>query len=120
EAIRKLAEYTPKIIEQFTKLAVSYNINIISGSMPELIKGKLYNAGYLCKRNGEIERYEKIHVTPDEARVWALNGGSQIKTFNTDCGKIGILICYDVEFPELPRLLANEGMDILFVPFLTD
>jgi predicted amidohydrolase len=46
--------------------------------------------------------------------------GKQLKVFDTDCGKIGILICYDVEFPELSRLLAEEGMDILFVPFLTD
>lgn len=43
-----------------------------------------------------------------------------IRTFDTDCGKIGVLICYDVEFPELPRILADEGMKILFVPFLTD
>jgi predicted amidohydrolase len=46
--------------------------------------------------------------------------GNKLKVFDTDCGKIGILICYDVEFPELSRLLADEGMDILFVPFLTD
>jgi predicted amidohydrolase len=49
-----------------------------------------------------------------------LFGGSSLKTFDTDCGKIGVLFCYDVEFPELGRLLAEEGMDILFVPFLTD
>lgn len=120
EAIRKLAEYTPELISEMSKLAISYNINIITGSMPELVGDKLFNVGYLCKRNGELERFEKIHVTPDEARVWALQGGNSVKTFDTDCGRIGILICYDVEFPELPRLLADEGMDILFVPFLTD
>ncbi|MEX1189929.1 MAG: nitrilase-related carbon-nitrogen hydrolase, partial [Bacteroidia bacterium] len=49
-----------------------------------------------------------------------MKGGSVLRTYDTDCGKIGILICYDVEFPELGRLLADEGMDILFVPFLTD
>jgi predicted amidohydrolase len=49
-----------------------------------------------------------------------MQGGNILKTFDTDCGKIGILICYDSEFPELSRLLADEGMDILFVPFLTD
>ncbi len=43
-----------------------------------------------------------------------------MKTFDTDCGKVGVLICYDVEFPELSRLLAMDGMQILFVPFLTD
>ena len=120
EAIRKLADYTQRIVDEFSKFAISYNINIITGSMPELVNGKLYNAGYLCKRNGDLERYEKLHVTPDESRIWALNGGNTLKTFDTDSGKIGILICYDSEFPELSRLLADEGMDILFVPFLTD
>ena len=120
EAIRRLADYTPRVVEEFSKLAISYNINILTGSMPELVDGDLYNVGYLCKRNGSIDRYEKLHVTPDEHKVWALKGGSQIKTFDTDCGKVGVLICYDVEFPELPRLLADQGMDILFVPFLTD
>ena len=120
EAIRVLAKYTDEIIRRFSELSISYNINIIAGSMPEIVDGKLYNVGYLCKRDGTIDRYEKLHVTPDEAKVWGMQGGSELKTFNTDCGKIGILICYDCEFPELPRLLADEGMDILFIPFLTD
>ena len=120
EAIRELAKDTGEIVKQFSQLSISYNINIISGSMPEMQNGKLYNVGYLCKRDGTVERYEKLHVTPDEARVWGLQKGHQLKSFDTDCGKIGILICYDSEFPELSRILADEGMDILFVPFLTD
>ena len=120
EAIRELAKHTESIVQKFSELSISYNINIITGSMPEIKDGKLYNVGYLCHRDGRIERYEKIHVTPDEAKVWGMQGGSEIKTFDTDAGKIGILICYDSEFPELSRLLADEGMDILFVPFLTD
>jgi len=120
QAIRELAKHTPGIVEQFAKLAISYNINIISGSMPEILNGRLFNVGYLCKRDGSIERYEKIHVTPDEAKVWGMEGGTELKVFDTDCGKIGILICYDSEFPELSRLLADQGMNILFVPFLTD
>lgn len=119
-AIRELAKYTKDIANKMSELAISYNINIITGSMPELIDGTLYNVGYLCRRDGSIEKYKKLHVTPDEVRVWGMQGGHELKTFDTDCGKIGILICYDVEFPELPRLLAEEGMDILFVPFLTD
>lgn len=120
EAIRKLAGYTEEIKNRFSELAITYNINIITGSMPEIINNQLYNVGYLCKRDGGIERFEKLHVTPDEAKVWGLQGGNKLQTYETDCGKIGILICYDVEFPELSRLLADEGMDILFVPFLTD
>ena len=120
DAIRELASYTETVKEKLSELSISYNINIISGSMPEIINGSLYNVGYLCKRDGSIERYEKIHVTPDEAKIWGMQRGHELKTFDTDCGKIGILICYDVEFPELSRLLSDEGMDILFVPFLTD
>ncbi len=120
EAIRELAKLTGDIVQKFSELSISYNINIITGSMPEIRDDKLYNAGYLCKRDGSVERYEKIHVTPDEVKIWGMQGGNQIRVFDTDCGKIGVLICYDSEFPELSRLLADDGMDILFVPFLTD
>jgi predicted amidohydrolase/GNAT superfamily N-acetyltransferase len=120
EAIRELAKHTPEIVQKFAELAISYNINIITGSFPELKGDLLYNVGYLCKRDGTQERYEKLHITPDEAKVWGMQGGDELRTFDTDCGKIGVLICYDSEFPELSRLLAEEGMDILFIPFLTD
>jgi len=120
EAIRELSKHTAEIVDKFSELAIAYNINVITGSMPEIQNDLLYNVGYLCKRDGSRERYEKLHITPDEAKVWGMQGGSTLKTFDTDCGKIGILICYDSEFPELSRLLADEGMDILFVPFLTD
>jgi predicted amidohydrolase len=120
QAIRELAKYTERIVQKFSEWSISYNINIVTGSMPEIKNDTLYNVGYLCKRDGSVERYEKLHVTPDEAKVWGLKGGSELKTFDTDCGKIGVLICYDSEFPELSRILADEGMDILFVPYLTD
>jgi predicted amidohydrolase/GNAT superfamily N-acetyltransferase len=120
QAIRELAKFTPEVVDRFSKLAISYNINIITGSMPEIKGDLLYNVGYICKRDGTKERYEKLHVTPDEAKIWGMQGGHELKTFDTDCGKIGVLICYDSEFPELSRLLADEGMDILFIPFLTD
>lgn len=119
-AIRHLAEYTEEIRERFVQLAISYNVNIITGSMPFLDGERLLNVGYLCRRNGSWESYEKLHVTPDEAKFWGMVGGDKISVYETDCGPIGILICYDVEFPELPRLQAELGMKILFVPFLTD
>jgi predicted amidohydrolase/ribosomal protein S18 acetylase RimI-like enzyme len=120
EAIRELAKHSDPIRKRFQELAISYNINIISGSMPYLENGNLYNVGFLCKRDGTSEMYTKIHVTPNEVQHWGMKGGSEIKTFDTDCGKIGIMICYDVEFPEVSRIMADEGMNILFVPFLTD
>ena len=121
QSIRGLAQYTEEIRERFVNLAISYNINIITGSMPLLKEdGALYNVGYLIRRDGSYEMYEKVHVTPDEQKSWGLSGGKMVKTFDTDCARIGVLICYDVEFPELSRIMADQGMQILFVPFLTD
>lgn len=120
DAIRELAKYANPIRRKFQEFAISYNINIITGSMPYLDNNKLYNVGFLCKRDGTSEMYTKIHITPNEIAHWGMTGGDIIQTFDTDCGKIGIVICYDVEFPELSRLMSDEGMQILFVPFLTD
>ncbi len=120
EAMRYLAEYTETFCKRLSHLAVSYNINIITGSMPLLENDRIYNVAYLCRRDGSIDEQRKIHITPQEKHYWVIEGGNELKIFETDAGRIGILICYDVEFPELSRLLALKGMDILFVPFWTD
>lgn len=120
DAMRQLAQYTPEIKDRFLQMAIRYNVNIITGSLPEWENNTLKNIGFLCHRNGNVDRYEKMHITPDESSAWGIQGGDKLRVFETDCGKIGVLICYDVEFPELARLLALQGMQILFVPFLTD
>ncbi len=120
EAIRGLSSYTERLLETFRNFAITYNINIITGSMPRVAGEHMHNVGFLCRRDGSVEHYEKLHITPAEESAWGMKGGSKLQTFNTDCGKIGVLICYDIEFPELSRLLAEEGMNILFVPFMTD
>lgn len=119
-AIRTLAEYTSKIRDKMLELAVSYNINIIAGSVPEFKNENLYNVSFLCRRDGTWDKQYKLHVTKDENMYWGLKGGDSLSVFDTDVGKIGILICYDVEFPELSRILAEKGMNILFVPYWTD
>jgi predicted amidohydrolase/GNAT superfamily N-acetyltransferase len=120
QAVRSLAEQTTHIREELLKLAVSYNINIVAGSLPEFDGEKLRNVSYLCRRDGTWDAQYKLHITPDETEYWGLQGGTELKVFQTDVGKIGILICYDVEFPELSRILADQGMQILLVPFWTD
>ncbi len=119
-AIRELAKRTDEIKQKISEFAISYNVNIIAGSMPVEEAGKLYNVSYLLHRDGSISAYSKIHITPNEKKYYGMAGGDAIKVIETDCGPIGILICYDVEFPELSRILADQGMKILFVPFLTD
>jgi predicted amidohydrolase/ribosomal protein S18 acetylase RimI-like enzyme len=119
-AIRAMAAFTAPIRAKMMELAVSYNINIVAGSMPVYEDEKLHNVAYLCRRDGTVDEQYKLHVTPDEASYWGMRGGDKLKCFDTDFGKIGILVCYDVEFPELARMLSDEGVKILFVPFWTD
>ena len=103
------------------KLAVGYNINIIGGSHPtQTDDGDIQNIAYVFLRDGSVHAQEKIHPTPNERRHWNIKGGDEVSTIDTDCGPIGVLICYDSEFPELARRMADEGARILFVPFCTD
>jgi len=120
DSIWHLATYTDEILNEISRLAVSYNINIIAGSMPVVEDDDLYNVSFLCRRSGTIDSQYKIHPTPHEKKDWIMKGGDALQAFETDFGKIGILICYDVEFPELARLLSEEDIKILFVPFWTD
>ena len=120
DAIRFLATFTDQIVSSLSAMAVSYNINIIAGSMPLIEGDRVFNVAWLLRRDGTMEKQYKIHITPGERRDWVIEGGHGIQAFDTDAGRIGILICYDVEFPELSRLLAEQGMEILFVPFWTD
>lgn len=120
EAIRSLAEYSEPYRAELKRMALGYNINIVGGSVPEYWDEKLYNVSYLCRRDGTTDSQYKLHITPDETQYWGLRGGSQVKVFDTDIGKIGILICYDVEFPEVPRYMVDQGMNILLVPYWTD
>ena len=120
DAVREIAKHTETIRKKMVNLALTYNINIIGGSMPEYKDGVLRNVSYLCRRGGTWDQQYKIHVTPQERDAWGMVGGDTIKVFDTDFGKIGILICYDSEFPELGRILADEDVEIIFVPYWTD
>ncbi len=121
EAIRRITEYTDRVKALFSDLAVRYNINIIGGSHPTAIdNGTMRNICYVCLRDGSVHQQEKIHPTPNERTWWGIKGGSKAAAIQTDCGPIGVLICYDSEFPELARHLIDQGALILFVPFCTD
>lgn len=119
-AIRQLAGITAATRDFFSREAVAKGINVLTGSLPLVEDDLLYNVVYLCRRDGSVEEQRKIHATPSEESEWQMVGGDRLEVFDTDAGRVGILICYDVEFPELGRLLAAEGLQILFVPFCTD
>lgn len=119
-AARRLAEETPAYLELFTRLALKYNVNIVGGTQFELVEGSLLNVGYLFRRDGTIGRQPKLHVTPSEKKWWGVEPGPAFEVFDTDAGRVAILISYDCEHPELARLAAAKGAEILFVPFNVD
>ncbi|MCF6136126.1 bifunctional GNAT family N-acetyltransferase/carbon-nitrogen hydrolase family protein [Pseudalkalibacillus berkeleyi] len=120
QAVRRLTQYTEDYIELFTEFAVRYNVNIIGGSHFVEEEGKIYNIAYLFRRDGTIEKQYKLHITPNERKWWGVSPGDKVNVFDTDCGKIAILICYDIEFPELSRYVTDKGARIIFTPFCTD
>jgi predicted amidohydrolase/ribosomal protein S18 acetylase RimI-like enzyme len=117
---RRLDEFTPRYVELFTKMAMKYNVNIIGGSHLTVEGDKLYNVASLFRRDGTVEKQYKLHISPAESRWWGVSSGDEIRVFDTDRGKISIMIGDDVAFPEVARVAAGKGAFLLFVPFNTD
>jgi len=119
-AARRLTEFTPRYLELLSDLAMRYNVNVIGGSHLIEESERLYNVSFLFRRDGSIDKQYKIHITPDERRWWGVQPGDRLNVMETDRGRIAILICYDVEFPELSRIATAQGASVLFVPFNTN
>lgn len=120
EGMRQLSRYTNKFVKLMSDMAVTKGMTIIAGSHPVKKKKVLQNISFICLPSGEIVEQPKLHITPNEARWWGIQGGSSLRVIDTPTAKIGVLICYDVEFPEAVRYLSDQGAEIVFVPFCTD
>ncbi|WP_051540859.1 carbon-nitrogen hydrolase family protein [Ahrensia sp. 13_GOM-1096m] len=120
-SIDKLTQATAQIVAEFTGLAKELNINIVCGShATRTDAGKTENIAFLARRDGTIASQSKLHPTPDEWDVWGIKGGDNLEPIETDCGPVGIQICYDSEFPELGRRHADQGVGLVFVPYCTE
>lgn len=121
KSVERITKYTGRYVEFMQQLAISYNINIIGGSHPTRQEdGDIHNVCYVFLRDGSVHTQEKLHPTPNERYWWNIKGGEGLEAIETDCGPIGVQICYDSEFPEPTRYLADQGAMILFVPYCTD
>ena len=119
-AVRRLARLAPQYEELFIRLSKETGIYIIGGTHPVIERGKVYNAAHLFTPNGQVFRQKKVHLTPTESGPYQISRGHDLYVYHTDFGNIAILICYDVEFPEVARVMAEAGAEILFVPSCTD
>jgi len=98
-------------------MAKKYNINIIAGSFANIIEEKFYNSAFVINRNGEIvASYNKIHLFKSMQENEYFTSGDEICIFEIEGIKCGLIICYDLRFPELTRRLVLQGIKILFVP----
>lgn len=106
------------------KAAKKQETYILAGSIPEKHDGKTYNSSFFINPEGEIIGvHRKVHLfdidVPDAISFkesQTLTAGNNVTVIDTELGKIGICICYDIRFPELLRLMALEGAELIIVP----
>jgi predicted amidohydrolase len=113
--INKIPQYTEQYIELFKKLSKKNNQIIIAGSHLGLIDNKLYNIGHIFCPDGQIFKHSKTHLMPMEVKM-GFTHGNTLNIFETEKAKIGLGICYEMEFPEVARTLTLKGAEIIFTP----
>lgn len=121
EGIRKLAEFTDQFVRLMASLAREQGIYLVAGSHPVAQPdGRLHNVSMIFRPDGTHVSQPKLHITPSERTWWGITGGDSLVVVQTPKVRIGVLICYDVEFPEAARYLADQGVELLIVPYCTD
>lgn len=111
--------------QQLSGYAKQYGIYLIGGSMPEKdAEGNVYNTCYVFDREGkQIGKHRKVHLFDIDVKGGqtfkesdTLTAGDSDTVFDTEFGKMGVMLCFDIRFPELSRMMVNDGARIVFVP----
>jgi predicted amidohydrolase len=111
----------PDFVMLFGDLAEQHSVYIVAGSFPvRQPDGHYRNRCFLFRPDGESEFQDKLQMTRFENEQWFITAGDEIKTFDTEFGRIGIDICYDSEFPMIARKQVEQGADLILVPSCTD
>ena len=111
--------------QQLSGYAKQYGIYLIGGSMPEKdAEGNVYNTSYIFDREGkQIGKHRKVHLFDIDVKGGqtfkesdTLTAGDRETVFDTEFGKMGVMLCFDIRFPELSRMMVNDGAKVIFVP----
>lgn len=118
--IQDLPSFTEAYCQLFSSLAKQTGIHIIGGTHIVQKGEHLYNVAHLFYPDGRIAEQAKLHLTPTEVTEWNLTPGELVQVFETEKGTIAMLTCYDIEFPEVVRMVRAKGADVIFCPSCTD
>ena len=111
------------IVEKMSRWAKEYGLLLVGGSIPEVADGRMYNTCYVFDRSGaQLAKYRKMHLfdsdLPElhshESEIFG--HGNSIEVFDTEFGRMGVAVCFDVRFPELMRTITQRGAELVFIP----
>jgi predicted amidohydrolase len=117
DAVSALAAATARIN---AGLAAKHGIAIVSGSGPERRQHATMNVAHIFGPTGLEGTYDKIMPTPWERSSCHIASGTTLSVFDVGLARVGLLICYDIEFPLLSRALAEAGAEIILAPSNTE
>lgn len=120
DAVEQLASLSPRIDAVFKRVAMQHKLYVVGGTTPVRTAEGMRNVSHLYTPSGSTYTQDKLHITPSEREYWGITPGQGIKVFETAIGRLAIVVCYDIEFPELSRMLVEHGVDIILNPFATD
>lgn len=109
------ADYEGRYVKHFQRLATQYSIDIVPGTIIEGDGDGLYNTAYYIDQSGEIlGRYQKVNLWLPERSY--ITPGKEIPVFNTHYGRVGLIICWDLMFPEAFRAMLKQNVEIVICP----
>jgi predicted amidohydrolase len=112
---RALADYENRFVQYFQRLAANYAIDLVPGSFIEGDSDGQYNTTYYIDKTGTIRgKYRKIHLWHPEKPL--LTPGNAVSVFDTQYGRVGLIICWDLMFPEVFRAMLQQGVEIVICP----
>ncbi|SRR5579863_1242166 len=110
-----LADFDHRYVKHFQQLAAQYGIDIVPGSIIEGDENGLYNTAYYIDRSGDIlSQYRKVNLWLPERSY--ITPGTTTAVFETRFGKVGLIICWDLMFPEIFRAMVSEGVAMVICP----
>ncbi len=119
-ALAAVSDRVPEVNGLHAELARRFGVHILAGSMPVRTDRGFVNRAHLFAPSGDMAFQDKQIPTPYEREVLGLVPGEGLSVIETPIGSLGVLICYDCEFPLLARALIDAGAEIILVPACTD